>query len=121
MILALLQLKKGRMKRGSLSFLNPRTGLRKTATRSEFETSGAKSPTKMLYSFGYCGFWAPGMEIVGPLNGTDKGAVGTDDAQLRVNGFDELGIVKAFGVPLVELICWRTDAAWTCEGNVRKQ
>ena len=109
MIFALLQLRKGRIKRGSLSFLKPRTGLRKTATRSELDTSGAKSPTKMLYSFGYCGFWAPGIEIVGALKGTDKGAVGTEDAQFIVKGFDEFGIVR--GLPVLVLLTWESTAA----------
>lgn len=50
-IFALLQLVKGRINLGSLSFRKPRTGFRKTATKSELEVSGARSPTKMLYSF----------------------------------------------------------------------
>jgi hypothetical protein len=109
MILALLQLKNGRMKRGSLSLRKPSTGFRKTATRSELDTSGAKSPTKMLYSLGYCGFWAPGIEMVVPENGTETGAVGIEDAQFMVNGLEELGIVTAF-VPL--LFTWdKTEAA----------
>ena len=97
------------MNRGSLSFLKPRTGLRKTATRSELETSGARSPTKMLYSLGYCGFWAPGMEMVGAASGAGTGAVGTEEAQFMVNGFDELGMVTAL-LPLL-LVCCRTEAA----------
>ncbi len=53
-IFALLQLRNGLINLGSLSLRSPRTGLRKTATKSELDVSGAKSPTNMLYSLGYC-------------------------------------------------------------------
>jgi hypothetical protein len=89
-IFALLQLKKGRMNFGSLSFLNPKTGFRNTATKSEFDVSGARSPTNILYSFGYCccapGTKLPGEEVVG-------GRDGSDAANLTLNGLLELGIV----------------------------
>ena len=48
MILALLELKNGWMKRGSRSLRRLSTGLRNTAKRSELDTSGARSPTKTL-------------------------------------------------------------------------
>lgn len=47
MIFALLQLRNGATNLGSLSCLRPRMGSRKTAMRSEFVVSGARSPTKM--------------------------------------------------------------------------
>lgn len=118
-IFALLQLRKGRMKRGSRSLRNPRTGLRKTATRSELDTSGARSPTKMLYSFGYCGFWPLGRVTDWPGTGGGTDAEGTDDAQLSENGLLELGITMEF--PSLLLIWDNTDAAWVCDGKVRKQ
>ena len=59
MIFALLQLLNGWMYLGTLSFLSPRMGFRKTATRSELEVSGAKSPTKMLYSFSFWALFVP--------------------------------------------------------------
>lgn len=53
--------------------------------------------------------------------GNDGGidAEGTDDAQLSENGLLELGITMEF--PLLLLSWDNTDAAWACDGNVRKQ
>jgi hypothetical protein len=119
MILALLQLTNGRINLGSLSFRSPKTGLRKTATRSELEVSGARSPTKMLYSLGYC---CKDPVEAAALDGkeVDMGETdGTEDAQLRTKGFAELGMVTGFMFPL--LIWARTDAACAGVGNVRKQ
>lgn len=121
MILALLQLENGRMYFGSRSFLSPRTGLRKTATRSELDVSGARSPTKMLYSFWNCcccgvvpGGYA-GAENAGEFELAD---VGTELAQLRTKGLDELGIWTGFPT----LLIWaRTAAACACDGKVKKQ
>lgn len=104
------------MNLGSLSFRRPRTGLRNTATRSELDVSGAKSPTKMLYSFGYC---CPPLVYVAALGGNvaDVGEADvTEDAQFKTKGFDELGMVGGFP-PL--LIWARMEAAWAGVGNVR--
>lgn len=91
MIFALLQLKNGRMNFGSRSLRSPRTGFRKTATRSELDVSGARSPTNMLYSFGY--IW--GLFGTDAGNAEDTGVLeaGMEDAQLRTNGLVELGMM----------------------------
>lgn len=117
MILALLQLKKGRMNLGSRSFRRPRTGFRNTATRSELDVSGARSPTNMLYSFGNCGcavgtitpaVWKEG--VIEP--------VGAEEAQLRTKGLFEFGIVTGCALP--PPFTWlRTEEAIAGEGNVR--
>ena len=39
-------------------------GIRKTARRSESNTSGAGPSTKMLDSLGYCEFCTPGIDTV---------------------------------------------------------
>ena len=124
MIFALLQLRKGLINLGSLSFLSPSMGLRNTATRSELDVSGAKSPTKILYSLGYCccavaGGWDP----TPAGNAFDKGdAEVTADAQFMTKGLDELGICSGPPLPLGPFeICASTDAAWAGEGKVRKQ
>lgn len=119
MILALLQLTNGRINLGSLSFRRPNTGLRKTATRSELEVSGARSPTKILYSLGYC-CRDPVEAAALEGKGADMGETdGTEDAQLRTKGFAEFGMVTRWLFPL--FICARTDAACAGVGNVRKQ
>lgn len=118
MIFALLQLRNGLMSLGSRSLRSPSTGFLKTATRSELDVSGAKSPTKMLNSLGYCG--APGM--LGAWKDAEIGvdAEGTVDAQLKTKGLDEFGMVWA-GPPLAELTWESTADAWAMEGKVRKQ
>lgn len=79
------------MNLGSRSLRRPSNGLRKTATKSEFEVSGAKSPTKMLYSFWYC---CCGIDTV-PLV-VEKAEVmseqGIDEAKFIKKGLLELGI-----------------------------
>jgi hypothetical protein len=101
---------------GSLSFRSPRTGLRKTATRSELDVSGARSPTKILYSFGYC----CETDIAVRAEGIEDTGEGTEEAQLRMKGLLELGIVT--GEVLAVLLIWaRTEAAWAGVGKVRKQ
>lgn len=80
---------------GALSFLNPSTGFRNTATRSEFDVSGAKSPTKMLYSFCWFGLLcATGMADVGAVYVGVAGAGAGDDAQFRTKDLLEFGIVS---------------------------
>jgi hypothetical protein len=128
MILALLQLRKGRMNFGARSFLSPRTGFLKTATRSELDVSGARSPTKMLYSFANGAIeyaLLPNPDVTGEMTvpvAASKDTPGTSLAQLRANVLDELGIWTdgAFELPLVD-ICARAAAAWAGEGKVRKQ
>ena len=99
------------MNRGSRSFRRPRTGLRKTATRSEFDTSGARSPTKILYSLvklGGCCCWVDCW--VGVVIGSDRvgGDAGTEEAQLKTKGLVELGMMT--GVDEF-VISPRTEAA----------
>lgn len=120
MILALLQLKNGRINFGSLSFLSPRTGLRNTATRSELDASGARSPTKILYSFWYCcACWVFGSAV--GITGYEIGdAEGTLDAQFITKGLEELGIIAGLPFPAL-LICAKTDAACAGVGKVKKQ
>ena len=92
MIFALLQLKNGLINLGSLSLRRPSTGLRNTATKSELEVSGAKSPTKMLYSLGYCCTPVACAPFVAE-NCVDIEEVGAiEEAQFITKGFAELGI-----------------------------
>lgn len=62
------------------------------------------------------------MEIVGPVNAVERGAVGTEDAQLSMKGLEEFGMVTLLPELLGPPFIWvRTDAACEVEGNVRKQ
>ena len=85
----LLRFKNGRMKRDSRSLHRLRTGLRKTATRSELDTTGARWPTKMLYSFGGCGFCTPVMDMIWLPGALLAGRVteGMDDTQFSENSW----------------------------------
>ena len=123
MIFALLQLRKGLINLGSLSLRRPSTGLRNTATKSELDVSGAKSPTNMLYSLGYCCAAVACTPFV-----TEKGAemgeaCPTEEAQFMTKGFAELGIETGASFPLFPLFdIWAsTEAAWAGDGKVRKQ
>ena len=120
MIFALLQLRKGLINLGSLSLRRPSTGLRNTATKSELEVSGAKSPTKMLYSLGYCCTPVACAPFVAG-KGVYMGEVGPkEEAQFMTKGFAELGM--GTGAPFTLLEIWvSTEAAWAGDGKVRKQ
>lgn len=120
MIFALLQLRKGLINFGSLSLRRPSTGLRNTATKSELEVSGARSPTKMLYSLGYCCTPVACAPFVAE-KGEYIGEVGpTEDAQFMTKGFAEFGM--GTGAPFTLLEIWvSTEAAWAGDGKVRKQ
>ena len=88
------------------------------------DVSGARSPTKMLYSLGYCccadGAYIPLLETKAAGMGDEEDAELTEEAQLSTKGFDELGIVT--GLLFEPLLTWaRTEAAWAGVGNVRKQ
>ena len=123
MIFALLQLRKGLINLGSLSLRRPSTGLRNTATRSELDVSGARSPTKMLYSFGYC--CAPAVcAPFGAEKVVDTGEAGAmEEVQFITKGFAELGMEAGGAFPLLPLFeIWAsTEAAWAGDGKVRKQ
>ena len=127
MIFALLQLKNGRINLGSRSLRRPRTGLRKTATRSELEASGARSPTKIEYSFGndcvppeplllpelvFSLLFPLPLLVVGVdwAGGETVGVMGVEEAQLRMNGLFELGIMTCLPSGGL-LICCSTAAA----------
>lgn len=106
------------MNLGSRSFLKPSTGFRKTATRSELEVSGARSPTKILYSLGYC--CCAGDKTTPGVETADVIELGMEDAQSSTKGLLELGIVSGGALPLA--LTWLiTDAATEGEGKVKKQ
>ena len=108
MILALLQLKDGRMKRGSRSLRVPSTGLRNTATRSELDTSVAHKDAVLL-------------RVLRALHARDGHSLAPGGAareQLNENALTELGMISRDGA----LLTWAsTGAAWDWEGKVRKQ
>ena len=106
------------MNLGSRSFRKPRTGFRNTATRSELDVSGARSPTNILYSLGYC--WCTGDMTAPGVERADVIEPGIDDAQLSTNGLVELGIVTG-GAPPLPLTWPSTDAATEGDGKVKKQ
>ena len=82
------------MNRGSRLFRRPRTESQKTATRSEFDTSGTGSPMKILHSLVQLGgCW------VGAVMGSDGmgGDARTDEAQLKTKGLVALGMMIGVG------------------------
>lgn len=106
------------MNLGSRSFRKPRTGFRNTATRSELDVSGARSPTKILYSFGYC--CCAGDATTPAVGRAGVIGLGIEDAQLSTNGLLELGIVTG-GAPPLPLTWLSTDAATEGDEKVKKQ